>query len=197
MVYLFMWCDNGTQPAPDTAVVATAAHFLWNQGMTTKSYSSAASQSTASEAHQAQTVSGLVFPDFSGIAARDPRVLLQVPAAQAQGLSQEELIDAVEIALSADCPWCGEHWKETVASCNAAQAEGLGDCETMYGPDGLDPNPDKYGKCVADANEVHTNCVVGAGKTYNRCVDYCKLLGGPPPEVPQGPGDPGEPGAPE
>jgi hypothetical protein len=181
MVHLFLWHESGTQSTADTAVMGTTAHFLWNRGMTTKSYRDAAPNSTAPEARQAQTVrGGLLFPDFGGIAVEEAEVLFRVPQAQAQGLSAEELTDAVFLALAAgdDCTArCRNEWANRVAGCEQDHQGDAAACDALYGPGAAPENqdPEKYTQCMTEANTDYTNCLNSAAHRYELCILLCGL----------------------
>jgi hypothetical protein len=177
MVHLFLWRDSGTQPTPDTAVMGTTSNFLWYRGMTIKSYRGAGLD-TAPEARRTESIHGEVFPDFQGVEVENPDVLFRLPAAQAQGLSQEELIDGVQLALEGDdacLARCRLTWQNAIAQCDADFQADVAGCAAAYGPGAPLEDPVEYAKCVAPFAQAYADCLSVEGNRYNLCVVLCGL----------------------
>jgi len=177
-IQMFFWHDNGTEPTADTAVAASMAIVLWNRGTTTTGYTNIGNVL----AGKARTTPGHRFPDFAGIVLTTPRVVAQVPPAQAAGVSPILLIKLViMIILEGNChDECLETYTISFASCNTTRVTNIQQCQELHGIDGIEFDPNALEECIQTANDNHTNCISSATFTYNNCIALC-----PPTEEPQ------------
>lgn len=86
-IVMYLWHDKGKTFPPNVAVLGTTAIVYWQGGYTTIGYS------LSPTGDKPYTRGGLFFPDFEGIAIRDPRVV--ATARYPDGASEDGMRDLV------------------------------------------------------------------------------------------------------
>jgi len=180
-IEMFLWHDHGTQPDPNTAVLASTALVTWQFGRSTIGYTCVCLSSDNPKAANAKTVPGLVFPNFQGLRTEPPMVIGPV----SEGPEGRVIIMAMTADPCADK--CKKTYMKALTICNDDLGDDMGACEVLYGPDTENPDPEKFAACVSDATADHAHCFTAASNRYKRCIELCKTQPAPAPAPVPGP----------